>query len=138
MEVTFRKYERPFNMNEREIIRKFCLSIGILQPGDSRDVIVDILMVVRREQLTTFEIMQKVVENRKKYKLEIKGIAESNIRRQLKRLKDLLIIESVTNTYRMNENAKLQEIVVEKIEKYIIPSIVGRVREYAKYVDELE
>ena len=43
-EITLRKYERPYDSNKRELVRKVCLSLGLLQPGDSRDVVVDILL----------------------------------------------------------------------------------------------
>ncbi|MBW3017920.1 hypothetical protein KY325_02060, partial [Candidatus Woesearchaeota archaeon] len=42
-ELTLRKYERPFKVKNRDLVSKLCLSIGLLQPGDSRDVIVDVL-----------------------------------------------------------------------------------------------
>ena len=45
-EITLRKYEKPNNLEKRELIRKICLSLGLLQLGDSRDIIVDILMVL--------------------------------------------------------------------------------------------
>ena len=40
-EITLRRYEKPYNLQKRELIRKLCLSIGLLQPGDSRDIIVE-------------------------------------------------------------------------------------------------
>ena len=43
-EITLRRYEKPNLENRRDFIKKVCLSIGLLQPGDSRDVIVDILI----------------------------------------------------------------------------------------------
>ena len=39
-ELTLRKYEKPFRSSGRELVKKLCLSIGLLQPGDGRDVIV--------------------------------------------------------------------------------------------------
>ena len=42
-EITLRRYEKPAELTERELVRKLCLSLGLLQPGDSRDIIVDIL-----------------------------------------------------------------------------------------------
>ena len=45
-EITLRKYEKPYNLEGRELIKKVCLSLGLLQPGDSRDVIVDVLQVI--------------------------------------------------------------------------------------------
>ncbi|MCK4522173.1 MAG: hypothetical protein KAU20_06370 [Nanoarchaeota archaeon] len=131
-EITLRKYEKPSNMQGRELVRKLCLSIGLLQPGDSRDVIVDILYVIvkNKKELASSDIEKQVIELRKKNKLPMTGIAGSNIRRQLKRLRDLFIIEKVANNYRITENASLQEIFEEKIEKYYLKSIVDRVKEY--------
>ncbi len=65
-EITLRKYEKP-TMSERELVRKFCLSIGLLQPGDSRDVVVDVLHVLlkakqKSEELHSEEIKNKVME----------------------------------------------------------------------------
>ena len=33
-EITLRRYEKPYD-SSKEIIRKICLSLGLLQPGDS-------------------------------------------------------------------------------------------------------
>jgi len=138
-EITLRKYEKPSG-NKREICRKFCLSIGLLQPGDSRDVIVDILYVLmesqqKKRELSSEEIRYEVTKNRKKRKLALLGIASSNIRRQLLRLRDLFIVEKIANNYRINENASLNELFVEKIEKYFLESIKKRVKEYAIALD---
>ena len=132
-EITLRKYERPADISERELIRKLCLSVGLLQPGDSRDVIVDILMVMlknKKKELSSVEVEKLVIESRKKHKVPVLGVAPSNIRRQLKRLRDLFLIEKVANNYRINENASLPEIFEEKIEKYYLQSILNRVKEY--------
>ena len=40
-EITLRRYEKP-TTEGRDLVRKLCLSVGLLQPGDSRDVIVDV------------------------------------------------------------------------------------------------
>ena len=45
-EITLRKYEKPVGLEKRELVRKICLSLGLLQLGDSRDIIVDILIVL--------------------------------------------------------------------------------------------
>lgn len=131
-EITLRRYEKPSNLEGRNLIRKLCLSIGLLQPGDSRDIIVDILYVLlkSKKELNSKEIEKLVIESRKKEKLPLLGIASSNIRRQLKRLRDLFLIEKTANNYRINENASLSEIFDEKIEKFYLKSIVDRVREY--------
>ena len=48
-EITLRKYEKPGELSKRDLIKKLCLSVGLLQPGDSRDVIVDIFHVLKEE-----------------------------------------------------------------------------------------
>ena len=134
-EITLRRYEKPANLKGRDLVRKLCLSIGLLQPGDSRDVIVDILNVlIREKELDSKKIEELVKEERKKHSLPMLGIAGSNIRRQLKRLKDLFLIESISNKYRVTENASLEEIFEEKIEKFYLESIKNRVKEYFRAV----
>ena len=141
-EITLRRYEKPTSLNDRDLIRKLCLSIGLLQPGDSRDVVVDVLNVLikaKKEQknLTSDEVCSHVIEERKKLKLLMLGIASSNIRRQLKRLKDSLLVEKRLNAYRITEHSNLNEIFEEKIEKFLLPSINSRIKEYLKKIDEL-
>ncbi|MDP6138898.1 MAG: hypothetical protein QF655_01585 [Candidatus Woesearchaeota archaeon] len=134
-EITLRRYEKPSKLSERDIVRKLCLSIGLLQPGDSRDVIVDILHVLlnakkQKKALTSEEIEKEVINTRKKQKLALQGIASSNIRRQIKRLRDLFLVEKVKNQYRITEFEELNVIFEEKIEKFYLKSIVDRVKEY--------
>ena len=141
-EITLRRYEKPANLSDRELVRKLCLSVGLLQPGDSRDVIVDILSVLIKakkgqKNLTSDEICSLVIEDRKNMKLPMLGIASSNIRRQLKRLKDILLIEKRLNAYRIVEHSNLSEIFEEKIEKMLVPSINARIKEYLKKIDDL-
>jgi hypothetical protein len=137
-EITLRKYEKPDTLKDRELVRKLCLSVGLLQPGDSRDIIVDILFVMlkSKDPLTSLEVEEHVIAFRKEHKLQLLGIASSNIRRQLLRLRELFIVEKVKNSYIINESSKLQYIFEEKIEKYYLNSIVERVKEYVTEIDK--
>ena len=45
-EITLRRYEKPYNLKRRDLVRKLTLGMGLLNPGDSRDVIVDILCIL--------------------------------------------------------------------------------------------
>ncbi len=137
-EITLRKYEKPDLFSDRELIKKICLSIGLLQPGDSRDVIVDILYILisTRENLTSEEITQMVIELRQEKNLPMIGIAPSNIRRQIKRLRDIQLVEKIVNSYRITEDAKLEELFEERIKKYFIEPITQRIKEYFKKADE--
>src|SRR3989344_6424413 len=95
-EITLRRYEKPYNMPRRELMRKICLSVGLLQPGDSRDIVVDVLHALHnaakeKKLLNSEDIKKHAIELRKKASLPLKGIASSNIRRQLKRLRELYL-----------------------------------------------
>jgi hypothetical protein len=137
-ELTLRKYEKPDSLKDRELVRKLCLSLGLLQPGDSRDIIVDILLIIlqSKDPLTSQEVEERVIDYRKHHNLQLLGIASSNIRRQLLRLRELFIVEKVKNSYIINESATLQFIFSEKIEKYYLNSIVERVKEYVTEIDK--
>jgi hypothetical protein len=140
-ELILRKYEMPYENNTRELLKKFCLSLGLLQPGDSRDVIVDVfhallLEVKEKNMVDSEEIKNKVILLRKNENLPLHGIASSNIRRQIKRLRDLHLVEKVKNKYRITEFTKLSIIFNEKIESFILPSIISRIKEYFKKIDE--
>lgn len=134
-EITLRRYEKPSKLSERELVRKLCLSIGLLQPGDSRDIVVDVFHVLLRakkqkEMLSSEDIEKEVIESRKKQKLALHGIASSNIRRQIKRLRDIFLVEKVKSSYRITEFEDLNVIFEQKIEKFYLQSIVDRVKEY--------
>ena len=135
-EITLRRYEKPYNLQKRELIRKLCLSIGLLQPGDSRDIIVDIfhVLIQTKKPIDLDDLQKKVVEFRKKQKLPLNGIAHSNVRRQVRRLKELFLIEKHQDGYRIAENDDLINIFENKIEKYYLNSITERVKEYFKAI----
>ena len=139
-EITLRKYEKPFELPKRDLVKKLCLSLGLLQPGDSRNVIVDILFIFlstkTKKSYTVAEIQNLVINVRKQFKQPLYGIAESNIRRQIRRLRELYIIEKVKTRYRLTEKAKVGEMFRERIEQFILPSILDRVKEYIDEVDK--
>ncbi|MBI2144391.1 hypothetical protein HYU17_04560 [Candidatus Woesearchaeota archaeon] len=141
-ELTLRKYEKPQTRKEREMVKRLCLSLGLLQPGDSRDVVVDVLHILfksgkRKQLLSVEEIEKKVIINRKLHKLQLQGIAQSNIRRQIKRLRNIMLVEKVKSRYRISEFLSASEIFAEKIEKFLFQSVIQRVKEYLAAADEL-
>lgn len=140
MELTLRRYEKPDSMEKRELVRKFCLSMGLLQPGDSRDVVVDVLYVLLeakkdRRELTSEKIRELTIETRKNYELPLTGVASSNIRRQIKRLRDIFLVEKMRNNYRITEFSNLGEVYREKIEEFVLPPIMNRVTDYFRKID---
>ena len=141
-ELTLRKYEKPQTKKERALVKRLCLSLGVLQPGDSRDVIVDVLHVLfksrkKKQLLSVDDIEKKVIMNRKLHKLVQQGIAPSNIRRQIKRLRNLMLVEKVKSRYRISEFLGVTEIFAEKIEKFLLHGVIQRVKEYLETADEL-
>ena len=141
-EITLRKYEKQYQLEDRELVKKICLSLGLLQPGDSRDVMVDILMVLaeaskEKRAISSDEVKISVEELRKKHSLELKGIAESNIRRQLKRLRDLMLVEKKNNLYNISEFESLETVFKNKIENFLIPQTVERIKEYLAELENI-
>ncbi|MBN2567347.1 hypothetical protein JXB02_04665 [Candidatus Woesearchaeota archaeon] len=138
-EVTFRKYERPSGLPPRELVKKLCLSVGLLQPGDSRDIVVDVLhaLIMAERELSSVEVRGSVIRLREDAGLALAGIAASNIRRQLKRLREIYVVEKVKNSYRITEMAPIGEAFEEKVERFLLPSIMDRVKEYIDAVDQL-
>ena len=142
-EITLRRYEKPYQTDKRELIKKICLSLGLLQPGDSRDVIVDVLLVLEqssreKKELNSEEIKSGVEALRKKHNLEMKGIADSNIRRQLKRLRDIMLVEKKNNLYNITEFETLGRLFENKIEKFLIPQTIERIKEYLSQLETPE
>ncbi len=138
-ELTLRKYEPPQKDDRRELVRKMCLSLGVLQPGDSRDVVVDVLLVLLEAEnaLSAKEIEHAVIDAREGAGLVMLGVAPSNIRRQLLRLRDIFVVEKTKNLYRIREEAPLVAIFEEHVERYYLRSITERVKEYLRAIDEV-
>ena len=131
-EITLRKHEQPFGLEDRELSRKFLLSIGLLQPGESRDIIVDIfeLFVKARKLNKPLEVDFIVNE------LEGKnGASAPNVSRQIKRLRDMKLIEKIHAGYRITEFGKIDNIVSNFVIPFVINQSSERLREYAKELD---
>lgn len=123
LEVTLRKYERPAGKPKEEVLKKFCMALGLLQPGDSRDQIVGILDVLLREKrpVTVGEISGKLG----------KKSALSGIRRHLRRLAELKLVEKQGRLYRLAEGEDLQFAVKFLTRKFVVEDILSRIEEYA-------
>ena len=77
-EVCLRRYERPRKIKGRELVKRLCLSLGLLQPGDSRDVVVDVLHVLLADkELKCADIEKKVIELREEGKLPVLGVSSN-------------------------------------------------------------
>jgi hypothetical protein len=131
-EITLRKYEEPTALNERELCKKFLLSIGLLNPGESRDIIVDIfniLLSVRKER--RFLQIEDFLE-----KLKTKpGASAPNIRRQLRRLKELKLVEKLPEGYRVTEFGELKPIIENYVTEFLVVPALERIKQYAEVLD---
>ena len=139
-EITLRKYEKPYQLDSRELVKKICLSLGLVQPADSRDIVVDILLVLlkakkEKKELNLEQVKKGAIEIRQEFNVEIKGVADSNIRRQLKKLRDIFLIEKIANNYRVSEFEDLTKIFEDKIERFYLSSIIKRIKEYLREID---
>ena len=134
-EVTLRKYESPQKLDNRELTKKFLLSIGLLQPGESRDIIVDIFLNLLKSRKNK-EFLQ--IENFSKLLKGKAGASSPNIRRQLRRLKALKLVEKLPKGYRITEFGEIEPIINDFIIQFLVNPSVNRMREYATTLDELQ
>ncbi|MBD3263228.1 hypothetical protein GF374_02510 [Candidatus Woesearchaeota archaeon] len=134
-EITLRKYESPQNLDKRELTKKFLLSIGLLQPGESRDVIVDIFLQLikarKNKDILDIDKFSKLLKGKQ-------GASPPNIRRQLRRLRALKLIEKLPEGYRITEFGKLEPIINDFIIQFLVNPSINRMREYASNLDELQ
>ncbi len=125
--IILRRFEKP-SENFDENLRRFCISIGLLQPGDSRDIIVDILKVFLKAK------KEKKLLSIEDIKIEKKGCSNPNLRRQIRRLVEAGIVERIEGKYRIKEFMSLKEIIDEMV-KYQIEPTIERIKEYAAKID---
>ncbi len=131
-EITLRKYEEPAALSGKELSKKFLLSIGLLNPGESRDVIVDIfdlLLTVRKNK----QFLQ--IENFLEKLKDKPGASAPNIRRQLRRLKDLKLIEKLPEGYRITEFGEIKPVISNYITEFLVSPALDRVKQYAEALD---
>jgi hypothetical protein len=124
-EITIRKYESPSGLDQKELNRKFLLSIGLLQPGESRDVIVNIfelLLENRGKGFEPTEILRALGEKR--------GASAPNIRRQLRRLRNLKLVEKRQDGYQICDS--IPAVIENFIEPFVVKQTVERLKEYSK------
>lgn len=137
-EIVLRLYSSPSNFKGRDLIKKACLSCGLLNPGDSRDVIVDVFTVLafakkNKEWLSSVVIGDRVAEMRLSENLPLEGTAGSNIRRILKILRDYGFVLKEKARYQVNGNLEeaFQNVLDKRVNK-----IIDRNKAFFKAVNE--
>ena len=125
-EIVLRLYPGPSNFKGRDLVKKACLSCGLLNPGDSRDVIVDVLTVLafakkNKEWLSSVIIGERVVEMRLAENWALDGTAGSNIRRILKLLRDYGFVVKENARYQTSGNLvqAFQDVLDKRVNKII-------------------
>ena len=64
------------------------------------------------------------------------GIAPSNVRRHLRRLKAIYLVDKVSDGYRIHEGESLTQLFDEKIEQFVLKATTQRVKEYVAAVEQ--
>src|SRR3990172_7946422 len=116
-EITLRKYEAPHTLEGRELVKKFLLSLGLLNPGESRDIIVDIthsLLLAKKEKkvLDIPDFIQML--NGKA------GASAPNVRRQLRRLRELKLVEKLPEGYRITEFGSIKPVIENYVSEFLV------------------
>lgn len=126
-EITLRKYEKPDDVPTQELLKKFCMSVGLLQPGDGRELLVDVFdLLLNADGPLTLKEIHSALESRLS-----KKVAPSGVRRHLRRLVDLKFVEGRKRQYRIFEGEKIDVVFREFTRKYVVEDILARIDEYA-------
>lgn len=128
VEITLAKFDRPHGVKKDELLRRFCVSLGLLQAGDSRDLMPKILdaMLENREPLTLNQLMKHLPK-----------AAPSGVRRHLRRMIDLRLVERHKTRYRLAEGESLEFIVKYLLKRYIDEEIFDRLEDYANALEDV-
>ncbi|MBE5729585.1 hypothetical protein IHI26_00230 [Candidatus Parvarchaeota archaeon] len=116
-------------------LRRFCISLGLVNPGESRIGIVyilDILLKARKDKpngLSSYDIIKKLYSNNVK-------IVYANILRDLRKLIATGIVEKIDSNYRIKENMDLPEILDKFVKPYIIDRVLKKVGDYASAIEK--
>ena len=136
-ELILRKYEPPSNLSPREACKRICLSLGLLQSDDSRETIVDIFQILLEAHQKNRELYLKDIKNMLIEKGISEGIAESNIRRHLRRLNEIGFVERVNKRYRFSQRELPSDRFRKYIKKYVISDILDRIEEYLIFTENI-
>lgn len=131
--VVLSEFEKP-SADYFSNLRRFCISLGLVNPGESRIGIVyilDILLRSRKDKpggLSSYEMIRKLYNNNVR-------IVYANILRDLRKLIAAGLVEKINGNYRIKENLDLLEILDKFVKPYIIDRILKKIEEYASAVE---
>lgn len=129
-EITLRSVHIDSELDRWEILRRFCLGVGLLQPNDNRTTIVDVLIVLfdYPDGLSTNKIVSKVISFRIDRGFAFGGVAVTNIRSLLRRLKELGIVEKFRGKHRITEGLSLTKVFDNKLLPFIMNKTLKNIR----------
>ena len=138
-EITLRKYEKGTVVSRRELIRKMCLSLGLVQAGDARDAVVDVFDVLlsAKKALPSRHIMAQAALLREKAGLSTQGLTHANVCRMLRRLRQLYFVETNADAYRITERERLATLFREQTIPFYIQPLLDRITYVMEQVDAL-
>jgi len=131
-EITLRKYEAPHGVDGRELVKKFLLSVGLLNPGESRDIIVDIThsLLLAKKEKKILDVPEFIEALKGK-----PGASAPNVRRQLRRLRELKLVEKLPEGYRITEFGAIKPVMESYVKEFLLHPTLERVKEYADKLD---
>lgn len=123
-EITLRKFERPENIDKKTLIRRFCISLGLINPGDNRTGVVEVFQTIfdSNEPLDAEQV----------FELLEKKLALSGIRRHLRRLEERKLLDHKKTKYSIAESGNLVYSMKYALKEHIIDDIFNRLLEYAE------
>jgi hypothetical protein len=104
----------------------------MLNPGESRDIVVDITaaLLLAKKEKKVMEIEDFLLQLKDK-----PGASAPNIRRQLRRLKDLKLVEKLPEGYRITEFGAIKPLIDSYVSEFMIKPTLDRVKQYAEKLD---
>lgn len=131
--ISLSEFEKP-GSDYFTNLRRFCISLGLVNPGESRVAIIYILDLLLKLRLKEKDGADSYAIMKYLYSKNIK-IVYANVLRDLRKLVSLGIVEKVDRKYRIKENMKLTEIIDEFIKPYLIDRILKKIYLYAESID---
>lgn len=132
-EIQLSEFEKP-GQDYVTNLRRLCISLGLISPGESRIAIVRILDILLKAKKTNPNGLDSYTIVKELYQHDVK-IVYANILRDLRKLVRTGLVERIDGGYRIKENGTLEDILKNFVKPYIIDRITNRISEYAHAID---
>ncbi len=131
--IELSEFEKP-GTDRFTNLRRFCISLGLISPGESRIAIVHILDILLKARKSNPNGLDSYAIVKELYQHDVK-IVYANILRDLRKLVRVGLVEKINGGYRVKENGNLEDILRNFIKPYIIERILNRIVEYAHSIE---